>query len=158
MSFVVNPFNPLKLIETGWKYILHGKTDSKFAFDPTTTYYLKKFNFSGENGGPICTRGLKNIGNTCFLNCVLQAVSSCPLFVAHINAVANDPESGLFVNQLNRCVVGMLLILFFMYKATRMCNFSSQIRSPTRRLEQWARQPKSVVKTSRASQPRIWWL
>ena len=35
-------------------------------------------------------RGLRNLGNTCFLNSVLQAVSSCPPFVSYLESLISD--------------------------------------------------------------------
>ena len=57
-----------------------------------------------SNTGPFA-RGLKNIGNTCFLNCVLQAISSCPPFIKYLCDL--DPQRDIpFTLGLKNCLRG----------------------------------------------------
>lgn len=60
--------------------------------------------FTGTAKG---VRGLRNLGNTCFLNSVLQAVSSCPSFVAHVQSLSElGGGSGTFSKHLHHCLTG----------------------------------------------------
>ena len=69
-------------------------------------YYRQFFSFRSAS---ILTgtfaRGLKNIGNTCFLNSVLQAISSCPPFIRYLADL--DPHRDIpFTLGLKNCLRG----------------------------------------------------
>ena len=61
-------------------------------------------------------RGLKNLGNTCYLNSILQALSSCPSFIHYIKVINDSSDqldndnktksSSLFTTQLLHCIKG----------------------------------------------------
>jgi len=54
---------------------------------------------------PLYTRGLANLGNTCFLNSILQAVASCPSFLSYIEAMTSVAGvAGVFTEKLHRCL------------------------------------------------------
>ena len=54
--------------------------------------------------------GLKNLGNTCFLNSIIQAVASCPPFLSYLKII-NDKVSrlkkdSLLTPPLLKCIFG----------------------------------------------------
>mmetsp|Transcript_39401 Transcript_39401/g.68270 ORF Transcript_39401/g.68270 Transcript_39401/m.68270 type:complete len:619 (-) Transcript_39401:19-1875(-) len=62
-------------------------------------------NEKDESEKGINARGLKNLGNTCFLNSVLQALSSCPSFTEHIKSLSElGNNSGKFSNSVHKCL------------------------------------------------------
>eukprot|EP01032_Pedospumella_encystans_P017381 gene17381-19804_t len=62
-------------------------------------------NEKDESEKGINARGLKNLGNTCFLNSVLQALSSCPSFTEHIKSLSVlGSNSRKFSNSVHKCL------------------------------------------------------
>ena len=50
-------------------------------------------------------RGLKNLGDTCYLNSVLQALSSCSSFLDYISKLRYEQVRGVtFASQLKKCL------------------------------------------------------
>ncbi len=64
------------------------------------TYFLVLRHFLVENGNrftfKLVPKGLKNIGNTCYFNSVLQAVASCPSFMTHLNQIETNKQKDSF--------------------------------------------------------------
>lgn len=105
--------------------------------------------------GPFA-RGLKNIGNTCFLNSVLQAISSCPPFIRFL--VELDPHRDIpFTLGLKNCLRGDELIrpkftlplpvraIFYELFST---SIGLRVKGDTSYLTSWSETSKKPVDTS----------
>jgi len=64
-----------------------------------------------DDNNNVYPRGLKNLGNTCYLNSILQSISSCPSFINYlefINDNSNYNINTLFTTTLLKCIRGIL--------------------------------------------------
>jgi hypothetical protein len=61
---------------------------------------------------PLYARGLSNLGNTCFLNSILQAIASCPSFLSYTEAMTSVVAAGscVFTEKLHKCLRGKTLV------------------------------------------------